>query len=146
MLFGNRMQCLVIYRRQMVFSLCLHVVLTFVLYCFSSCILHTLEVVRFFFKVFKYLTITQNPKKTSIWHTLSEKKITSTSKPIIGTPLFFSQWPRLVQPAPKQIGGPMISLEVEVIFFSLNLCQMVVFIGFRVIDKYLITKKNSYDL
>ena len=26
-------------------------------------------------------------------------------------------------------------------FFSLNLCQMVVFIGFQVIDKYLITKK-----
>ena len=72
---------------------------------------------KIFFKVFKYLTITQNPKKTSIWHTLSEKKITSTSKPIIGTPLFFSQWPRLVQPAPKQICGPMINLEVEVIFF-----------------------------
>ena len=28
---------------------------------------------KIFFKVFKYLTITQNPKKTSIWHTLSSQ-------------------------------------------------------------------------
>ena len=101
---------------------------------------------KIFFKVFKYLTITQNPKKMSIWHTLSEKKITSTSKPIIGTPLFFSQQPRLGQATPKQIGGPMISYKVEVIFFSLNVCQMDVFFRFWVMVKYLNTLKKSYDL
>ena len=40
----------------------------------------------------------------------------------------------------------MIGLEVEVIFFSLNVCQMDVFFGFWVMVKYLNTLKKSYDL
>ena len=41
---------------------------------------------------------------------------------------------------------PAGSLGVEMSFFSMNVCQMDVFFGFRVMVKYLNTLKNPYDL
>ena len=76
---------------------------------------------------------------TTIWHKLSEKKITSTSKLIIGPPICFGAgWTSLGRWL-KNNGVPMIS------FFSLNVCQMDVFFGFWVMVKYLNTLKKSYD-
>ena len=81
--------------------------------------------------------------KTTIWHKLSEKKITSTSKLIIGPPICFGAgWTSLGRWL-KNNGVPMIGLEVEVIFFSLNVCQMDVFFGFWVMVKYLNTLKKN---
>ena len=77
----------------------------------------SLDVVKIFFKVIRCLTITRNPKKTSIWHTLNEKKPHFHPQSTSGLPLFFSQRPRLVQPAPKQIGGPLVVWGWKWVFF-----------------------------
>ena len=56
--------------------------------------------------------------KTTIWHKLSEKKITSTSKLIIGPPICFGAgWTSLGHWL-KNNGVPMISLEVEEFFLN----------------------------
>ena len=55
--------------------------------------------------------------KTTIWHKLSEKKNTSTSTPIIGPPICFGVGWTSLGSWLKNNGVPMISLEVEVIFF-----------------------------
>ena len=81
--------------------------------------------------------------KTTIWHKLSEKKITSTSELIIGPPICFGAGWTSLGCWLKNNGVPMIGLAVEVIFFSLNVCQMDVFFGFWVMVKYLNTLKKN---
>ena len=71
--------------------------------------MYWLDVVKNFIYGLRYLTISQISMKTSIWHTLSPKPDPQNPNPIPTLTLFFSQWPGLVQPAPKQIGDPMIS-------------------------------------
>ena len=77
-------------------------------YCWWLSHMDQLDVTKKFTHVFRYLTLSQIPMKTSIWHTLSQKSSLQSPCTILTLPLFFSRWPELVQPTPKQIIGVRI--------------------------------------
>ena len=94
--------------------------------------------------MFKYLTITRKPKKTSIWHTFIEKKTHFHPQTTSGPPICFGAgWTSLGRWL-KNNGGPLVLWGWKWGFFSFNVCQMDVFFGFRVMVKHLITLKNFF--
>ena len=94
--------------------------------------------------MFKYLTITQKPKKTSIWHTFIEKKTHFHPQTTSGPPICFGAgWTSLGRWL-KNNGGAFVVWGWKWGFFSLNVCQMDVFFGFRVMVKHLITLKKFF--